>query len=332
MLLELLARLEEGHVAMDAEARSTSLARMGAEIFADYQRSLAFRGAVDFDDLIRLALEALHAAPDYLARLRQRWPFVLEDEAQDSSKLQEEILQTLVGENGNWVRVGDPNQAIYETFTTASPLYLRAFLKKAGVSAVTLDESGRSQPAIIDLANHLVDWARASHPNERVRDAFVNQHIRPTAPGDPQPNPPADPTAVKLEHKELSPDQELQAIAQSLKEWLPDHQTWTVAVLVPRNERGFQVSSLLKAREIPHVELLRSTDITRQTAGVLGNLLHFLADPASSRKLSVAFRVWRREDRDNSAGKQPLTAWPNTHSGLSGRGSLSMAPCRPRLA
>ncbi len=35
------------------------LLRMGAEIYADYQRSLAYRGAVDFDDLIRLALEAL---------------------------------------------------------------------------------------------------------------------------------------------------------------------------------------------------------------------------------------------------------------------------------
>ncbi len=73
------------------------LARMGAEIYADYQRSLAYRGVVDFDDLIRLALEALRRDEDYLARLRQRWPYVLEDEAQDSSELQEKILRLLVG-------------------------------------------------------------------------------------------------------------------------------------------------------------------------------------------------------------------------------------------
>ena len=70
------------------------------------------------DDLIRLALEALQLDGEYLKRLQARWPYILEDEAQDSSRLQEEILRLLAGESGNWVRVGDPNQAIYETFTT----------------------------------------------------------------------------------------------------------------------------------------------------------------------------------------------------------------------
>ncbi|MEJ5201995.1 MAG: UvrD-helicase domain-containing protein, partial [Anaerolineales bacterium] len=94
------------------------LLQMGADVYADYQRALRFRGALDFDDLIRLALDALLADANYLQRLRYRWPYILEDEAQDSSRLQELILRTLVGESGNWVRVGDPNQAIYETFTT----------------------------------------------------------------------------------------------------------------------------------------------------------------------------------------------------------------------
>jgi DNA helicase-2/ATP-dependent DNA helicase PcrA len=35
------------------------LLQMGAEIYADYQRALTYRSAVDFDDLIRLALQAL---------------------------------------------------------------------------------------------------------------------------------------------------------------------------------------------------------------------------------------------------------------------------------
>ena len=91
-----------------------------------------YRGAVDYDDLIRLALHALRADPDYLQRLRYRWPYILEDEAQDSSRLQEQILRLLAGPGGNWVRVGDPNQAIFETFTTASPRYLRDFLEEDG--------------------------------------------------------------------------------------------------------------------------------------------------------------------------------------------------------
>ena len=100
--------------------------------YAEYQRALNYRAVVDFDDLIRLALQALKLDKPYLERLRARWPYILEDEAQDSSLVQEQILRLLTGEDGNWVRVGDPNQAIYETFTTASPQVSAAFCETEG--------------------------------------------------------------------------------------------------------------------------------------------------------------------------------------------------------
>ncbi len=148
------------------------LLQMGLEIYHDYQRALNYRGAVDFDDLIRLALQALRCDPDFLARLRHRWRYILEDEAQDSSRLQEEILRLLVGENGNWVRVGDPNQAIFETFTTANPAYLLDFMQEKGVISRTLPNSGRSSHTIIRLANYLTDWTRTRHPNPALRHAL----------------------------------------------------------------------------------------------------------------------------------------------------------------
>lgn len=282
---------------------SMRLSRMGAEIYGDYQRSLAYRGVVDFDDLIRLALAALHRDHDYLARLQNRWPYILEDEAQDSSEVQEKILRLLTSAEGNWVRVGDSNQAIYDTFTNADPQFLRNFLQRSDVTKHYLNESGRSQPAIIDLANYLVEWTLSEHPTEAVRKAFLDQQIEPTRPGDPQPNPPADRAAVQIVEHGFSPEQELRAITDSLERWLPDHSDWTVAVLAPRNQRGFELINLLSQRKVPYVELLRSTSITRQTAGVLGNLLRCLADPTSARKLSVAFQVWRRADREDAEAK-----------------------------
>jgi DNA helicase-2/ATP-dependent DNA helicase PcrA len=282
---------------------SLRLARMGVGIYVDYQRSLAYRGAVDFDDLIRLALEALHRDADFLARLQRRWPHVLEDEAQDSSELQEKILRLLVGQDGNWVRVGDPNQAIYDTFTNANPRFLIDYLAESGVTSVKLQESGRSQPAIIELANRLVDWTVADHPTPSARCAFLSQDIQPTGRGDPQPNPPYDPAGVQLIDRELTPEQELQLVADSLKQWIPEHKELTVAVLTPRNQRGEDLVALLKQRDVPCFEMLRSTNSTRQTAGALGNVLHCLADPTSSRWLSTAFQVWRREDREEPAAR-----------------------------
>jgi DNA helicase-2/ATP-dependent DNA helicase PcrA len=293
--------------ALHASPLPLPLAEMGAEMYADYERALAYRGAVDFDDLIRLALAALEADPDYLQRLRYRWPFILEDEAQDSSRLQEKILALLSGPGGNWVRVGDPNQAIYETFTTADPKYLRAFIAQSGVQERQLPVSGRSSPSIIALANQLVHWTQAAHPVEEVRDALSGPpFIQPTEPDDPLPNPADDPGGIFLIDRKFSPQQELDAVADSLARWLPDHPQATVAVLVPRNQRAFEIADELRRRELVVVDdLLRSSLSTRRAAGALGNLLAYLSAPQSSKKLATVYKVWRREDRgDEDARRQ----------------------------
>lgn len=267
------------------------LAEIGAELYADYQRALVYRSAVDFDDLIRLALQALQTDPIYLERLQYRWPYILEDEAQDSSRLQQEILTLLAGPKGNWVRVGDPNQAIYETFTTANPRYLRDFIRARGVHAEELPISGRSTPSIIQLANTLAQWTSASHPTPEVRDALAPEPlIQPVPAGDPQPNPPDQPEQIYLYGRSFSPEAEITAIVESLQRWLPDNPERTVAVLAPRNTRANELVDALKARGLEVVDdLLRSTAATRKAAGILDTVLKSLADPQNSRLLGDVY-------------------------------------------
>ncbi len=273
------------------------LAEMGLAIYSDYQRALAYRGAVDFDDLIRLSLDLLERDPDFLARLQYRFPYILEDEAQDSSQTQEQILRLL--SSGNWVRVGDPNQAIFETFTTANPQLLRDFIAREAEYQRELPESGRSQPAVIDLANQLIDWVMEGHPDLGARDALAPPYIHPTDPSDPQPNPPVNWAGIRLIRTAYTPDAELRAIVQSVARWLPENADKTLAILVPRNNRGAEIATALKAEGVEVVELLTSTQATRQTAGALGNILQYLADPQSASKLATVYRVWRREWKED---------------------------------
>jgi DNA helicase-2/ATP-dependent DNA helicase PcrA len=277
------------------------LLRMGCDIFADYQQALHYRGGVDFDDLIVKALRAVQMDSSYLQRLQYRWPYVLEDEAQDSSRLQEEILRKLVGSGGNWVRVGDPNQAIFETFTTASPQFLRNFLSEPEVQARELPNSGRSTRSILALANYLIDWTQNEHPRQEVRRALALPHIEPTPPGDPQPNPQDHPQAIRLVDLAYTPAEEVAAIGKSLSDWLSENSNQTVAVLVPTNRRGFQIVNELKERGIPYIEILRSSRSTRETAGALTLVLKHLHDPVSPRHLAKAYRVWNREARQDPA-------------------------------
>jgi DNA helicase-2/ATP-dependent DNA helicase PcrA len=277
---------------LDRQPAPLPLAELGLEIYSDYQRALTYRAAVDFDDLIRLALEILELDEEYLERVRYRFPYILEDEAQDSSRLQQDILGLLSGPGGNWVRVGDPNQAIFETFTTASPELLREFI--AENSSVDMPESGRSQQSIIDLANFFIEWVMNEHPIEEARNALAPPYIVPVPPGDPQPNPETDRSAIYFVSKRLTAEEETKAIVDSLSKWLPKNPDSTVAVLVPRNNRGVEVINALRVKNIQHVEFLSSTSNTRAAAGALSNVIAYLADPQSAPKLAKAYQVWRR--------------------------------------
>jgi len=297
---------------LDALPVPLQLAEMGCAIYADYQRSLTYRGSVDFDDLISLALLALESDEEFLERLRYRWPYVLEDEAQDSSLLQESILATLIGDGGNWVRVGDPNQAIFETFTTADPRYLREFIDREEVIRKSLSISGRSTPSIMYLANKFAEWTHKNHQVAEVRDALHDDpSIKPTSLDDPQSNPEDNPSQIHLIYTPYTSKDEISAVADSLTRWLPEHEDWTVAVLVPRNKRGKDLGEELQRRKVDYDDsLLKTTTETRHSAGVLGHILAYLSDPGSNKKLIKVFKHWslvkEQEEKINDPTKKTI--------------------------
>ncbi len=294
-------RPQELQAALAASEKSLPLAEMCVNVYEAYDRGLRYRGGVDFQDLIRLALDVLEASPDYLAALQHRWPYILEDEAQDSSKLQEEILRRLVGPSGdgagNWVRVGDPNQAIYESFTTASPEFLRSFLHEPGVTARELPESGRSAPQIIATANRLIEWS-LNHPNPRIRarQALTAPFIQPA-----ESNPPDTTKNVQiLSERKMDSEKEREDVAKSVKDWLGKNPEKTVALLLPTNATGAKMGEALQAMKIPHIEVLRTTSSTREVARALHQITDFLAHPTEAAMLSKAFTAWMREERESA--------------------------------
>lgn len=280
-------------VADQANQSDSMLLQMVSSIYTDYQLALNMRGAVDFDDLIRLAFRCIQTDKDYLSRLQYRWPYILEDEAQDSSRMQESILRLLSEKSGNWVRVGDPNQAIYETFTTADPKFLVDFLNEPGVISKELPNSGRSARKIINLANHLIEWTQNEHPAMELRSSLVRPLIQPTDQNDPQPNPPDSPNNVFIDTRKYDSEEEIRRICSNVKTWLATHDKETAAILVGSNERGGAVADQLRSIGLQPVELLRVSQSTRKTAEFLSLCLKYLWKP-SRKSLSEAFSLYYR--------------------------------------
>lgn len=259
-------------------------------IYERYQSILRRQGAADFDDLIWQAAESLVTRSDVATEFSRRWPFVLEDESQDSVPLQEMLLARLTDSTGNWVRVGDPNQAITSTFTSAHPRHFNAFMQKPEVMTLPLPNSGRCAPIIFGAANRLVSWVCDDHPVPEVRrNAFRPQQILPAPPGDAQPNPPDTEAEFLIKvfgHRE---EEEIPAISQLAAQYAAKNPHHTVAILTPTNVFGHSIADRLDALGASYDNLLRGGARLQKVASILHWLLRLMAYPLEKRALDEVY-------------------------------------------
>ena len=139
---------ERGHAARELEF---------AGLYADHDRLLAERGALDFGDLIVRAFRLLHERPHVRERVAARFRHVLVDEYQDTNFAQGMLLRLLVEQHHQVTVVGDDDQAIYR-FRGASQKNLLEFgdeLPEA--TTVRLERNYRSGRRILKAAGAVVD-------------------------------------------------------------------------------------------------------------------------------------------------------------------------------
>jgi len=121
-----------------------------------YEALKANHHVMDFDDLLLAALKLLQEDSNILNRLKKRYPFVQIDEAQDTSKVQHEILKRLVYPANNLFIVADDDQAIYG-FRGASPELLMSFESQfPGGRLYHLSKNYRSRQEIINVCSRII--------------------------------------------------------------------------------------------------------------------------------------------------------------------------------
>lgn len=93
--------------------RGSDVARLVERIWTPYHERMRKVGAMDFDDLLGVFLQILREQPEVAERYRQRFPWLLVDEFQDTNRVQYDLLKLLCPPPGNLCVVGDPDQSIY---------------------------------------------------------------------------------------------------------------------------------------------------------------------------------------------------------------------------
>ncbi|MDQ3407906.1 MAG: ATP-dependent DNA helicase UvrD2 [Chloroflexota bacterium] len=125
-------------------------------VYRDYERAKARQGLIDFDDLLVLTVELLETDEEVARQVRGRYSWFSVDEYQDTSPLQQRLLDLWLGERRDLCVVGDEDQTIY-TFAGATPEYLTGFAQRfPEARVIPLLENFRSTPQVLALANRLI--------------------------------------------------------------------------------------------------------------------------------------------------------------------------------
>lgn len=127
------------------------------EFYKQYQIKLDEANLIDYDDILLLSVKLLENNSDILAYYQNICEYIIEDEAQDSSGIQQKLIGLLSVKNKNLIRCGDINQAITTTFSNADVEGFRNFIQNSD-KLVEMNHSQRCTQDVMNLANKTVLW------------------------------------------------------------------------------------------------------------------------------------------------------------------------------
>ena len=146
-----------------------------AQAFMAYEAAMSERGGLDFDDLVRRALDTLEADPVLLARWRARCGHLLVDEVQDVDRSQLRLALLLAAPRHRIFLVGDDDQSIYGWRLADVRRVLALDAALPGLRRVDLQVNHRCPVPVVERAVRLIE-----HNRERFAKVV---RPRPDAPG-----------------------------------------------------------------------------------------------------------------------------------------------------
>ncbi|MBX3118149.1 MAG: UvrD-helicase domain-containing protein [Fimbriimonadaceae bacterium] len=135
--------------------------RVAAEIYGSYNALLKKANALDFDDLIFMAVRLLEQRPEVREKYQERFLQILVDEYQDVNLSQYKLIQYLAGKHRNVMVVGDDDQSIYGWRGADVSLIHRFATDFEGAETIKLQQNYRCTKTILECANEVISRNRS---------------------------------------------------------------------------------------------------------------------------------------------------------------------------
>ncbi len=149
----------------------TYIGEVVKRVYTRYQALLTANNALDYDDLLMMAVRLFKDNPDVLARYQRYYEHLLVDEFQDTNTAQYALLRLLAEKHRHLYCVGDPDQSVYR-WRGADYRNVRKFQDDyPDAEVLLLEENYRSTQLILDAAMAVID----RHPGRTRKQLFTQR-------------------------------------------------------------------------------------------------------------------------------------------------------------
>ena len=268
-------KLQEGDI--DTPSTDKKVEKFKA-FYKQYKAKLEEANLIDYDDILLFSVKLLENNKDILEYYQNVCEYIIEDEAQDSSAIQQRLIALLSGKHKNLIRCGDINQAITTTFSNADVEGFRNFIKTAD-TLVEMNHSQRCTQEVMNLANKTVLWGDSILPN-----AFFKSMMQGVEGKNPVVK---DAVMMKIFDKA---QEEKNFILKEIKNILTFHKNATVGILLRNN---FQVANWTTFINDSGLKTITRSESLGQKGvfNTIFSILKYLQTPFDNEAMAVVYET-----------------------------------------
>lgn len=126
------------------------------KIYTEYQKELERSNMLDFDDLLLLPYLLFRKKPEILEKWKRKFLYIMVDEAQDTNRIQFELMKMLSWEDGNITMIWDDYQSIYGRRWALMENFLNVKKYWPDMQMFKLQINYRSRPYIVEAWNAVI--------------------------------------------------------------------------------------------------------------------------------------------------------------------------------
>ncbi len=126
------------------------------QVYEEYQKALEKANSLDFDDLLLLPYLLFKKSKEALTKRQNKFDYILVDEAQDTNRIQFELMKMFTGGGSNITMIGDDFQSIYWRRWALMENFLNVKKYRPDIQMFKLQINYRSRPHIVQAGNHVI--------------------------------------------------------------------------------------------------------------------------------------------------------------------------------